>query len=386
MLYGIKNAYKAFKTYRSDKKAMHEFDMHAAYVKNIHRSPYKKYSNILLHLVDIGDYLTFRNFLPYYHQMCGDDTLFIGNLAYKPLYDAYDRTFSHTLWLDKKTIRDNAGRKAWLDMLLTIQAEHVYLPAYNANGFPDLLSMLAFTNAEKIIPLHGGDSFQSHFFERYRQHTLNNRFIGPLQASFVHEFLRNKEITELLCGQKITLYQPHLPVHKKHSHMIVVFCGANHMSKIWPASHYAAVIRQIEKAFPGKYNFVLSGSANERGMEKAIADLLSPSMKNLTLSCGNTSLPELVQQIADACLLITPDTVAQHIAASTETPCVVYSNGVNYYRFIKTPSSFSHMHHVVPALFINKGHPLWRFAPSSLVGTIQPKTAGSVAMRLLGGS
>jgi hypothetical protein len=334
MLYGIKNAYKAFKTYRSDKKAMHEFDMHAAYVKNIHRSPYKKYSNILLHLVDIGDYLTFRNFLPYYHQMCGDDTLFIGNLAYKPLYDAYDRTFSHTLWLDKKTIRDNAGRKAWLDMLLTIQAEHVYLPAYNANGFPDLLSMLAFTNAEKIIPLHGGDSFQSHFFERYRQHTLNNRFIGPLQASFVHEFLRNKEITELLCGQKITLYQPHLPVHKKHSHMIVVFCGANHMSKIWPASHYAAVIRQI----------------------------------------------------ADACLLITPETVAQHIAASTETPCVVYSNGVNYYRFIKTPSSFSHMHHVVPALFINKGHPLWRFAPSSLVGTIQPKTAGSVAVRLLGGS
>ncbi|MFN5026000.1 MAG: glycosyltransferase family 9 protein [Bacteroidota bacterium] len=383
MLYGIKNAYKAFKTLRADKKALREFDRHAAYVKNAHQTRSTTYSNILLHLVDIGDYLTFRNFLPYYHQLCGDNTLFIGNMAFKPIYDEYDRTFRHTLWLDKKTIGDYAGRKAWLNTLSTLHAEHVYMPAYNANGFPDLLSLLAFTDSEKIIPLHGGDSFQQHFLARYSQHTTNNSFIGSLRKDFLHEFLRNKEIAEALCDQKIQLEKPYLPVTKKHSTTIVVFCGANHKSKIWPASHYAAVIRAIETAHPQTYEFVLSGSVSERGMEKAIADILSTNVKNLTLTCGKTTLPELIQQIADACLLISPDTVAQHIAASTTTPCVVYSNGVNYYRFISTPETFSHMHHAVPPLFIKKGYPLWRFAPSSLVSTIQPDTVSTLALGLL---
>lgn len=355
----------------------------STYVKSHTAKSEHKYDNVILHLVDIGDYLTFRNFLPYYRKYYGENTLFAGNIAYQSIYDAFDNNFEHTLWLDKKTLNTTEGKKQWLNTLIQIDAKRVILPAYSANGFPDLMSLLAFSQTEKYLSDHGTDSFQKQFYQVYLSLSKHNHIIPLKTQQVMHEFERNREIAETLTGERIELVKPNLPVSKNKKQEIVLFCGANHASKVWPATYYIQLILKLENRFPHQHTFVLSGSQKEQPVAAEIMSGLTDFSGRIKNTCGETSLVQLIQQIADAALLISPDTSAQHIAASVNTPCIVYSNGVNYHRFVKPPDAFTQMHPMVAPRYIQSGYPLWRFAPSSLIKSVKPETVASEAFKLL---
>src|SRR5579883_1914431 len=70
-------------------------------------------TTLLVRLDDIGDYLLFRNQLPYYHaaaQRRGEHLTLLGNRAWRPLFEALDATsVDAVLWLEKDRFLQSAA-------------------------------------------------------------------------------------------------------------------------------------------------------------------------------------------------------------------------------------------------------------------------------------
>lgn len=87
--------------------------------------------------------------------------------------------------------------------------------------------------------------------------------------------------------------------------------------KTWPKEYFAEVVETLAK----RYNaaFFIVGAPNDRAYADEVIQLIQQPVKNF---CGKTNLVDLAALLGKADLLVTVDTGATHIAATTGVPMV----------------------------------------------------------------
>ena len=94
--------------------------------------------------------------------------------------------------------------------------------------------------------------------------------------------------------------------------------GARWANKRWPAEKFSALASMLATRFP-EIRFVILGGKDESPLGETISRALPSRCLNL---CGATSLPEMVEWLRLASLLVTNDTGPMHVAAALGLPLV----------------------------------------------------------------
>jgi ADP-heptose:LPS heptosyltransferase len=174
------------------------------------------------------------------------------------------------------------------------------------------------------------------------------------------EYMRNHKFIETLTGYE-TAAPLHLPVKNKQtekkSQQLVIFPGAGQEYRRWGTNLFATAIDLIVLNAKTKITVTIAGSPTDSYLA---SEIISNSKSEAIIEdkTGKTNLVELVELINNADLLISNDTSAIHIAASTQTVAICISNGNHFGRFIPYPSNIAnHIHAFYPINdFINKGN------------------------------
>lgn len=103
-----------------------------------------------------------------------------------------------------------------------------------------------------------------------------------------------------------------------HARYAVLIPGSAQISKCWPAERFAALAEKL--ASDHGLSIVATGSGGESPMIEQIASRASCPLVNLA---GGTSLPELVEVLRGARIVISNDTGPGHIAAALGRPLVM---------------------------------------------------------------
>ncbi len=99
---------------------------------------------------------------------------------------------------------------------------------------------------------------------------------------------------------------------------IILQPGARWPTKRWPVESFAQLVLELAKARPD-IQFAILGGAEDQPLGKQIAAAVPERCLDLT---GRLSLPEMVEWIRFARLMITNDTGPMHVAAAIGTPLV----------------------------------------------------------------
>ena len=99
---------------------------------------------------------------------------------------------------------------------------------------------------------------------------------------------------------------------------VIVQPGARWLNKRWPAGHYSRFVSELALQRPSA-RFAVLGSGEDRPMGEAIARSLPGKVLDLT---GRLSLPEMVEWLRAASLMVTNDTGPMHVGAALGIPLV----------------------------------------------------------------
>lgn len=89
--------------------------------------------------------------------------------------------------------------------------------------------------------------------------------------------------------------------------------------KTWPKAYFADVVKQLAKEYDASF-FVVGAPGDREYSDEVIKEMEPVKVHNF---CGDTNLVDLASLISMADLLVTVDTGATHIAATTGVPMVV---------------------------------------------------------------
>jgi ADP-heptose:LPS heptosyltransferase len=156
---------------------------------------------------------------------------------------------------------------------------------------------------------------------------------------------------------------------------IVVHAGSGARAKEWPVASWRTLAKRL--ADQGERIVFTGAGALEEAAARAIADNVSGS-SNLV---GRLSWGQFVEVIRRARLVISADTVAGHVAAAVDTPCVTLFSGISDLREWQPLGSKARpLIHAVPCApcFQNNG-----CATMMCVRGITPETVAGEAMDLL---
>lgn len=179
------------------------------------------------------------------------------------------------------------------------------------------------------------------------------------------EFTINAELVRALGN---SLFESSVPVLqllaelpeylKIDSPYCVIVPGASWAPKTWPLENFAQLAQKIQSLYGIK--IVLCGTTNEKIICRQLALICGGDVLDLA---GKTTLIQLVELIRHAALVVTNDSSAVHIAASTDTNAVCVLGGGHYGRFLPYQLEASSAHRRLPKVlneFMNCYGCLWR--------------------------
>lgn len=290
---------------------------------------------------NIGDYILFRNFLPYIRQSekyKDHKIILIGNRVFKSIAESMDGQFyDQMIWLDfKKLAKNFRYRLITMKMLSEQGYETLYYPVYSGDFFTEhfLIAKLNATHKIKYAVNAGSRS------------TIFNQLL-PSSEDGMFELYRYKEMMEAFLSIAITDFKVR-PVYVAgkgidealpKDNYIVLFPSASAYLKRWSTDHYAKVANHILAS--SSYAIVIAGSEKDKKYAKAIMKhIASKDVVRVFDLTGKTSLQELAQLIDESSLLITNDSVPIHIAALYNKKAICVLMGENYGRFAPYPKEF----------------------------------------------
>lgn len=109
----------------------------------------------------------------------------------------------------------------------------------------------------------------------------------------------------------------------------VIFPDADTEIKMWDYKNFAGVIKNIIDIY--QYKCLLLGSGKFKHVGDNISDIVYDT--NCINLMGQTTLPQCIQLVRNAQIVVSNDTGGAHIAAGVRTPCVVLAVGWNRGRF-----------------------------------------------------
>jgi ADP-heptose:LPS heptosyltransferase len=299
---------------------------------------------ILLRMDHIGDYVLFRNFIPFIKntpKYQKRPLILIGNSAFRELAEHFDASFiEHFIWINIPRYYQSRWYKlSILFKIWRLNASELINPVHSRSYLINDLTLFARTK-NKISSI--GDAVNLQLAVKQESDALFDTLL-PSLSNFEFEFFRNKAFIEHLIGERIELSKPHFKEIKKHlkPYQILIFPSAQSPKRCWHPAHFATLINSISMRFPN-YKFLILGSQNDITLGgNILKKCLNPlTVKNL---CGQTSLVELVEIIAESRLLISNETSAVHIAAAVNTQTVCISNGERFNRFSPYPLSITNL-------------------------------------------
>jgi ADP-heptose:LPS heptosyltransferase len=307
----------------------------------------------------LGDYLLFRNYLKVIRTSARfqDYTITLcANSSIRTIAETYDSdTIDRFLWTDIYKLSTNPIYRFRFIRHLRLQGfAVVFCPTFSrvlvlddflarATGAPERVGCLTdFVNIKRWEAWFGNrlytrmiDSGQGIVFEMERNRRITEGFLGESVA--VQPLSLNEEK-----AKPVTLPQPY----------VVLSLGAGQDFRIWPANRYAQVTEYLLEHYPD-YQVVLTGTPNEKPYSDAMMRQV-PDPSRVNDQTGKLSIAELIYVVSKAQLLITNETGIVHIAASTQTPTIVISQGKSLVRWHPYPPGFgTHIHHLYPD-FIEK--------------------------------
>ncbi len=94
--------------------------------------------------------------------------------------------------------------------------------------------------------------------------------------------------------------------------------GARWLNKRWPVESFSAFVRQFSRLRP-EVRFAILGSGEDQPLGAAISQAAPKQTLDLT---GKLSLPEMVEWIRAAAMMVTNDTGPMHVAAAMGIPLI----------------------------------------------------------------
>ncbi len=312
-------------------------------------------SLLILRLDVLGDYLLFRNYLhtlresdqfrPYTITLCA-------NIALKSVAETFDgELIDGFIWTD---IYKLSTRPLYRFRFVRQLRQHgfsiVFCPTYSRVLVLD--DFLAWASGARERVGCRSDYVNIKPWEAWFGNRLYTRLLdtGP---GLLFEGERNRRIAEALLNQPVAVSAPNLDASRMHSvslpaQYVVFSLGAGQDFRVWPASRFAQTARFLHQNYPD-YQILLTGAPTEKPYATAFLRELTDNAF-VDDRTGRLSLPELVVVLKRAALLIANETGVVHIAASTQTPTIVVSQGKSLVRWHPYPAEIiPHIRHLYPA-------------------------------------
>ena len=300
-------------------------------------------SLMILRTDAIGDYILFRNFIKvireskkfkdYHITLCG-------NISWKELAEKYDSQYiDEFIWVDNSKF---LKRSEWVYTYKILEEIH-------SKGFGLLIDPNPLkTYQSEYIKEHSGAGkiiddeptelreFAKKFSSFIAREGSKNKNVS-LEHFF--QFYSNKKFVESLVETKTELKRTEIKAEilSESKNYIVLFPGAGSINRIWSPMRFAELCRNIRATYDS--TIIICGDSQDSASAKDIIKKAEISgLEDLT---GKTTLPQLVNLIANSALLVSNETCAVHIAASVGTKTICLSNGNHFGRFNPYPKSMA---------------------------------------------
>lgn len=279
----------------------------------------------------IGDYILFRNFL----EGMKESTKYkdyeidlLGNTGWKDLALEYDNSYiSEFYFINEQNLYEKPGATFMLGWKLFKRKYKIVLhPTYSrtlmANGLAALAAgkeAIAYNSNHELHP-------------RYKKQTdrLYTSLL-ELPPNIYHEYDRISYFFQQITGQTDFLLQPSLPVAKKPGEGIVIFAGSSDHKRNWQKEKFLEIIKLLLEFTNEK--IIIAGGPSEVPISSYLLGAL-PSSQRIVDTTGGTRLPELIELISTAKLVITNETSTVHIAVASEVPTICLVGGGHFDRFV----------------------------------------------------
>ncbi len=292
---------------------------------------------LIVRLEAIGDYIHFRNFLPFVRNskkfrdykitLCGND-------IWKDLAESYDKEFvDEFIWINRnKLTSDSAYRKSILSQINNKRFEYAVQPNYSREFLWG--DSIIRASCAKFRMGSKGDMANDLGVLKW----ISDKWFTMLihkNAEQVFEFNRNKIFLEELLEEPIPVKKPVFNLSaKERKDYITLFPGAGEKIKQWSTKNFALWVLEFRRSYLNP--IYICGSANDYYLGEEIIKY-SGNVPGLINHCGQTNLPQLIEFIQSTALLITNDSSAFHIGAAIDTPTICLLMGRHYGRFAPYP-------------------------------------------------
>lgn len=305
----------------------------------------KKFTVALVKIDNIGDYILFRNFLPFIRhsqKYSSTNIVLIGNYAWKELAEYFDTDYVDSFfWIYPTQYAKNKWyRLKTLWQIKRLNINNLINTVHSRNWVID--EIVAFNNAQKKITCEGDDVNLTPEIKKKSDAFFQT--IIPSLPSSVFEFERNRFFIEKLIDEKIKLERAFFSLNKvgKIENSISIFIGAQSPLRQWSPIKFAHLILAIHKDYPN-YFYQILGGKNDKKNSNDIMNFINKAPNSIVINnlCGQTTLVDLVSCIQKTRLLISNETSAIHIAAAVDTQSICIANGERFMRFSPYPQSMT---------------------------------------------
>ncbi len=296
--------------------------------------------NLLLLKTDaIGDYLLFRNYLTELASRFrpeGYRIFLAGNSAWKDLAEYLDSdSVDAFFWLNRGGMNRKPNQESILEFLRQINRHRYSILVYpNFSREWEAGDYIA-----QHIPAKQKFAFKGNQVNQTKeQHDEGNRIYNRLlhpENAVKFDFFRNGEMISAVTSRKTSIRYPEIRAHleRKNSPAYAVFFpGASFETRRWPSDRFATLGKTVFERYG--LRILLAGGLGEFELCSQIEKIHPDVFQNLA---GTTTLPELLELIAGAALLVSNDTSAIHIGAQARIPSVCIYKGNNYGRCMPYP-------------------------------------------------
>lgn len=331
--------------------------------------PSRPNSLLIIRLDVMGDYLLFRNYLRQIKassRYCDHRLTLLGNRSVKSLAETFDAdVVDQFIWVDiYKLTTQPLYRFRVVQQLRLAGFSVVFCPTYSRVLVLDDYLALATGATERVGCLPDYSNIKP--WEARWGNKCYTRLIES-GSDIVFEMERDHRIVQGFLQEEVPVPEPILDTRYAKpvtvpDHYVVFSLGAGQDFRVWPAGNFAQVAHYLSSHYP-RHKILLTGAPNELiYAEKFLACLTNPStVIDLT---GKLSIPELVYVLGKADLLLANETGIVHIAASTQTPALVISQGKSLVRWHPYPATIrSRITYLYPAFIEANRHRLTEIAP-----------------------
>ncbi|WP_420151461.1 glycosyltransferase family 9 protein [Spirosoma sp.] len=318
-------------------------------------APIKPNTLLIIRLDVLGDYLLFRNYIRRIRESAhykNYTITFCGNVAVKSLVEAFDTSvIDQFLWTDiYKLSTRPLYRFRFVRELRRAGCSVVFCPTYSRVLVLDDFMARASGAAERVGCR--GNFINIKRWEAWFGNRIYTRLIDS-PDDYMFEMERNRKLVEGFLQEPVTIEPPRFDLTKAHpisnlpTRYVVFSLGAGQDFRVWPTRRFAQVADFIQQYYPNHF-IVLTGAPNELVYSQQFMRELTDHNR-IDDRTGKLSLAELIFTLSKADLLIANETGILHLAASTQTPTVVISQGKSLVRWHPYPADVApYIHHVYP--------------------------------------